>query len=271
MKLEVRHSTRYTYDPPLHGVIQLHRLTPSTFAGQSVLDWSVTCPGAQNGARYRDGAGDVAQLVSIRGEVSEVEVHVEGRVETFDTAGVLRDHRERVPPSVYLRSSVQTKADEPLRALAADTLAGIDPGNALGRAHALMNAVADAVAYEPGRTEASTTAAEALEIGAGVCQDHAHVLIALAHRAGIPARYANGYLNASDDGTLHEAAHAWAELYLPDLGWVGFDPSNRCCPNEHYIRLGSGFDALDAAPIRGVSTGASSEEMDVSVSVQAQQ
>ena len=107
---------------------------------------------------------------------------------------------------------------------------------------------------------AHTTAAEALSGGEGVCQDHTHALIAVAHAANIPARYVTGYLQADADGTQHGASHAWAELFVPELGWVGFDAANRCCPDERYIRLGSGYDAQDAAPIRGVVQGSTPEE-----------
>ncbi len=82
----------------------------------------------------------------------------------------------------------------------------------------------------------------------------------MAHAAGIPARYVTGYLQADEDGQQHEASHAWAELFVPELGWVGFDAANRCCPDERYIRLGSGYDAQDAAPIRGVVQGSTPEE-----------
>jgi transglutaminase-like putative cysteine protease len=128
--------------------------------------------------------------------------------------------------------------------------------------------VADAIAYRPGATHAHTTAAEALALGEGVCQDHAHALIACARSRGIPARYVSGYLFATQDGVPHEAAHAWAELHVPGLGWVGFDPANRCCPDARYIRLGSGLDAQDAAPIRGIARGGGREAMDVTVAVQ---
>lgn len=156
--------------------------------------------------------------------------------------------------------------------LAATALDNIPEAEPLRRAHALSDAVADAIAYEPGMTEHGTTASEALALGSGVCQDHAHALIACALISGIPARYVCGYLFATADGSAHEASHAWAELYVADLGWVGFDASNRVCPDERYIRLGSGADAIDAAPIRGVARGMGGEEMDVSVSItQAQQ
>jgi transglutaminase-like putative cysteine protease len=78
-------------------------------------------------------------------------------------------------------------------------------------------------------------------------------------------------LQAGADGQAHEAAHAWAELWLSGLGWVGFDPANRCCPDARYIRLGSGMDAPDAAPIRGIARGVSREAMDVTVAVTASQ
>lgn len=131
--------------------------------------------------------------------------------------------------------------------------------------------MADAIAYRPGATHAHTTAAEALALGEGVCQDHAHALIAVARLAGMPARYVSGYLFASLDGQPHEAAHAWAEVHIAGLGWVGFDPANRCCPDERYIRLGSGADSREAAPIRGVSRGNTAERLDVSVAVHSVQ
>ncbi len=85
----------------------------------------------------------------------------------------------------------------------------------------------------------------------------------------MPARYVTGYLMTRGDGSLEEASHAWAEILVAGLGWVGFDAANRCCPDERYIRLGSGRDARDAAPIRGVSRGGGVEALDVSVSVSA--
>ncbi|MGL6211115.1 MAG: transglutaminase-like domain-containing protein, partial [Paracoccaceae bacterium] len=110
---------------------------------------------------------------------------------------------------------------------------------------------------------------EALAQGAGVCQDHAHVLIAAARHLGLPARYVSGYLLVTGDTS--EAAHAWAEVHVKGLGWVGFDPTNRCCPDARYIRLGSGLDAQDAAPIRGVSQGLGEESLMVTVAVLSDQ
>ena len=263
MRLTVDHVTRYSYGQPARSVVQSHRLTPSNFAGQRAIDWEVTVSGGRKGAQHRDGAGDLVQGWTIPGPVSEVTVHVRGTVETSDLAGVLRSHRETVAPDCYLRETPATEADVALEQLAQ----GVTAPDALSLAHALSAAVSNAIAYHPGVTHAHTTAAEALALGEGVCQDHAHALIALARFRGIPARYASGYLFATEDGTMHEAAHAWAELHVTGLGWVGFDPANRCCPDERYIRLGSGFDAQDAAPIRGMARGGGGESMDVSVAI----
>lgn len=266
MLLSVDHLTRYTYDSPVRAVVQSHRLTPARFDGQRVLSWTVSVSGGETGGAFRDGAGDLVQGWTVKGPVSAIEVRVQGQVETHDLAGVLRGHRELVPPMAYLRATPATKADASLMALA-ETAAQDDP---LSQAHALAFAVAGAIAYRPGTTHSHTTAAEALAQGEGVCQDHAQALIACARHLGVPARYVAGYLCSAQDGQPHEASHAWAELHVPGYGWIGFDPANRCCPDDRYIRLGSGLDAAEAAPIKGIARGRGAESMDVTVAIQSQ-
>lgn len=265
MRLTVRHVTTYQFDPPRRALVQSHRLTPSAFEGQQATRWQVEVPGAWTGAAFRDGAGDWIETVSLLGPVAEVSVAVRGEVETRDLAGVLRGHREAVPPTAYMRTTRATEPDHALRDLAGDALAGA--GDPLDRAHRLSAAVADAIAYAPGETHAHTSASEALALGQGVCQDHAHALIGAAIASDIPARYVIGYLYVEGDEPIGEASHAWAELHVAGLGWVGFDPANRCCADDRYIRLGSGHDATLAAPIRGQSRGAGHERLAVEVSV----
>ncbi|MBA3324015.1 MAG: transglutaminase family protein [Rhodobacteraceae bacterium] len=267
MRLHVSHRTLYRFNAPMRWITQSHRLTPSVCASQRTLDWRITVEGAETGGSFVDGAGDRISTMTLAGPVERVEVRVEGSVETTDTAGILRDHREIVSPRVYLVATEATEPSPALHALMSAALEGAGDDGPLARSHRLAAAVAEAIAYAPGTTEAHTSAAEALERGEGVCQDHAHALIAVAHAAGMPARYVAGYLLTEGDGGLEEASHAWAELYVPSLGWIGFDAANRCCPDERYIRLGSGRDAHEAAPIRGVSRGGGVEEMEVSVVV----
>jgi transglutaminase-like putative cysteine protease len=267
MRLRVDHVTRYHYDHPVRSVVQSHRLTPSRFAGQRVHNWEITVSGGIKGGGFRDGAGDWLQAWTVPGPVSDITVHVRGVVTTTNLSGILKHHREAIPPLAWLRETPPTRVDPAL-----DDLAwSVQGSDGLALAHALSDAVAGAIAYRPGTTHAHTTAAEALALGEGVCQDHTHALIACARARELPARYVSGYLQATEKGAPHEASHAWAEIWVEGLGWIGFDASNRCCPDEHYIRLGCGTDAREAAPIRGIARGNGNEHLDVTVEVEAVQ
>ncbi len=145
---------------------------------------------------------------------------------------------------------------------------------AIAALHALMWALHNAVAYEPGYTDMETTAGEALARGSGVCQDHAHLFIAGARVLGLPTRYVSGYLYCEPDMNGRGAAlasHAWAESFVDDLGWVSFDTTNSRCATDAYVRLAVAFDYAGAAPIRGVRRGGGIEEMTVRVQVVQQQ
>jgi len=130
-----------------------------------------------------------------------------------------------------------------------------------------MAAIRERVAYVTGVTGTETTATQALADGQGVCQDHAHIFIAAARHAGVPARYVTGYLFL-DDPDHAVAHHAWAEAWVAGLGWVGFDAANGVCPTEHYVRLAAALDARYAAPIRGMHRGGVGESLAVEVKVQ---
>ena len=263
MRLKVDHTSTYRFDPPMRGVVQSLRLKPSQCENQAVVNWNISVEGATVGAGFRDGAGDWVDTAMLLGPVDAVTVHVTGEVETVDKGGVLTGHRERINPEAYLRPTRATQPDRALIELAASA----SDGAPLDRAHALCRAVQSAIAYTPGQTEHGTTAAEALALGHGVCQDHAHALIAVALISEMPARYVTGYLFASEEDGAHEASHAWAELHVPDLGWVGFDASNGACPDDRYIRIGSGGDATEASPIRGVARGGGEEDLSIKVAV----
>jgi transglutaminase-like putative cysteine protease len=173
-----------------------------------------------------------------------------------------------VPDAVYLRVTPFTTVDATLAALA-QSFNRKQP--ALETAHAMMDAVHKAVAYEVGTSHAHTTAPEAFAEGKGVCQDHAHIMIALARQMRIPARYVTGYL-VTGVGASSPAAHAWAELLVPDLGWVGFDAANGQCPTGEYVRVAAGLDAAAVAPVRGTRRGGfGPEELRVEVRVEISQ
>ena len=141
--------------------------------------------------------------------------------------------------------------------------------NDLDTCHALSSAIREAVAYEVGGSETEWTAEEALKAGKGVCQDHSHVFIACAREMDIPARYVSGYLKM-DDRDEQDATHAWAEAHVPDLGWVGFDVSNAISPDMRYVRVATGLDYDEVAPVSGTRFGGAGEKLSVEIEVAQQ-
>lgn len=265
MLVSVCHISRYAYDATARYTVQSLRLTPPSFGGQRVLAWNITAPGIETATKFRDAFHNQAHLISITGDHGNIEIRAEGLVETEDRAGIVRGLTEVVPTRVFLRETEKTTADAAIRALASKVKGvGISMIDGL---HVLMHAVADAVTYEVGVTNAHTSASEALADGRGVCQDHAHIFIAAARSAGVPARYVNGYF-LCEGSAPSEAHHAWAEAFVEGLGWVGFDPANAMCPTDRYVRLATGLDAVSAAPIRGNRRGGAKEALDVLVEVQ---
>ncbi len=129
----------------------------------------------------------------------------------------------------------------------------------------MVHAIVEKVPYAKGSTSVDTVAAEAFELGSGVCQDHAHIFIACCRHLGIPARYVSGYL-FTDDGSLMES-HAWADIWRKDLGWQSFDVSNGVRTNSVHVRLAVGLDYRDACPVSGMRVGGGLETMGVSVLV----
>lgn len=251
MRLRVRHETRYAYDEGASGAVMRLRLMPRATRAQAVLDWSVHV----NAAPLRDwrtgSYGDPEALWRSAGPVREVVIVAQGLVETVDRAGVHLPVDEEVDPRVFLRETPLTRTDDAIAALARNAHC---PEGVLATLHALAGRVHAALSYRPGVTGMATTAAEALELGAGVCQDQAQIFVAAARWLGIPARYVTGYLLDPERFPDAHDSHAWAEGYVEGLGWVGFDCTLGLCPADHHVRLTCGLDAADAAPIRGVAT-----------------
>jgi len=247
MDLLIRHQTTYRYADGAGRVAMRLKLTPGDTPAQTVRDWHVSVNGTTLTHFTANGYGEPEALWMANERIEEAVIVAEGFVETHETYGVLGPLSPRIHPHVYLRETPLTASSEAIRAMAH---ASSDAGGPIARLHALSAAISEAVPYRAGVTTAQTSAAQAFALGAGVCQDHAQIFIAAVRALGIPARYVSGYLLAEGDDALHET-HGWAEALVPDLGWVGFDPSNRVCVTERYVRLTCGLDADDAAPIRG--------------------
>jgi transglutaminase-like putative cysteine protease len=265
MRLLVRHQTAYRYDAPIAAAIQTLRMAPRSYDGMTVLNWRVWSDTRRELPVFADGYGNLTHTHAINHLHDSAAVFVEGEVETTPTHGVVRGTIEPLPPLFFLRRTALTEPDAAIESLARGAAA---QGAILKQLHALLNAVRDKVDYRPGATDSATPAAAALAAGAGVCQDHAHIFIAAARMIGIPARYVGGYLWTGLETREYQASHAWAEAFVHDLGWVGFDPANRICPTEAYIRTSIGLDYWSAAPVRGLRRGVAEESLAVTVTVQ---
>jgi len=257
MRIRVDHATTYGYERPADGVIQALRVQPRDHEGQRVANWRVDVEADGVLRARQDAFGNWLHLFAADQPLTSLTVRVVGEVEVRDMGGVV-PAAEPFAPGVFLRATPLTLPDPALHAWAAET----PPGPVLDRLHGLMARLHERLSFDTQATTVATAASEAFTRAAGVCQDYAHIFIASARSLGIPARYVSGHLARTD---AQEAAHAWAEAFVPDLGWVAFDAANRVCAGESHLRVAVGLDYLDAAPMRGARRGGGQETLSVAV------
>lgn len=264
MKLHITHKTDYAYSEPVGYALQKVRLRPLSSSLQNVLDWTVSVTGGIIETGYSDHFLNHVDLCSLEQGGQSMSISVSGTVETLPTTGVMGQTKGAAPLWLFLQQTPTTLAGAGVKPLS-DIVS--QSSNVLDGLHALSNAVLAAVPYAIGATGADTTVEEALEIGSGVCQDHAQIFVSAARQAGVPARYVSGYLMMNET-VDQDASHAWAEAYVDGLGWVGFDVSNGYSPDERYVRIAIGRDATEASPVKGLRLGNAEESLIVSLQVQ---
>ena len=265
MDLTITHRTSYRYETPVpYGLLQL-RLEPSSGPGQSVENWQNSLEGGRRETAFMDQFQNKVELVSLDAGSKIVTITSQGKVATTDNSGVLGPHRGYVPLWLFRRETPLTKPGPMIEKLAGRFLGSDEDKIAL--LHGLSAAVLDSVKYEVGTTDVSTNAEDALVAGHGVCQDHTHVFLSAARLLGFPARYVGGHLY-SEDQVEQDAGHAWAEAHVDGLGWVGFDIANGISPDDRYVRVATGLDYVDAAPVTGVRHGNGAENLQVVLQVQ---
>ena len=262
MRLAIQHETTYRYESPVQYSIQQLRLTPSSGTSQTVRRWSIDAPGKLDSTF--DAYGNVLHTLVLNKPHSEIRIHVSGEIDTIALVdGQLRDALGPVPLEHYTCATRLTEADGAVRELA-QSVASLDSPRGLIR---LAEEIAQRVKYRPGTAEVTGTASEALALGTGVCQDHAHLMLACCRLRGIPARYVSGYIEPGE--RAHGASHAWVDIWL-GAGWISVDVTHAAFASEIYCRLAAARDYEAAAPIRGRRIGGLEEKLNVSVTVSAQ-
>jgi transglutaminase-like putative cysteine protease len=273
MRLRVAHSSVYSYDPPAAGAIQVLRLTPRNHEGQYVERWRIDVTPDVRLAAHEDAFGNLTHVFTADGPLDELVVEVGGEVETQNSDGVVRGTVERFPPSLFLRDTALTQADAAIRDFA-EQMRATSSGQTLAELHALLDRLYETMAQQgaaddlkPATAAPRNNAAEAFARKRGTAKDLTHVFIGAAHCLGIPARYVGGYFSSADSSAGASTAHGWAEAYVPDLGWVAFDPANGYCPTDGHVRIAIGLDALGAAPVRGTRFGVGAETLAAAIKV----
>jgi transglutaminase-like putative cysteine protease len=261
MRIKVDYATTYDYSLLASDVVQLLRVEPSGHDDQHIVHWRLDTDTDGHLRRGHDAFGNIIHMFYADAPIRRLALHVTGEVDTSETHGVLRGTTEPLPPSVFLRSTALSTADEAICDFARASV-GADP---LATCHAMLTGLYDCMAFDADVTHSHTDAIHAFGLKAGVCQDYSHIFLAAARSLGIPARYVSGHLVRADGLVTQPAGHAWVEAWLDDLGWVGFDPTNGISTSDAYLRVAVGLDYLDAAPVRGARRGGGDETMVVSV------
>jgi transglutaminase-like putative cysteine protease len=280
------HATEFRYDGPVSESYNEVRLRPIHDEMQSCLSFRLVTNPASRGTSYRDSFGNWVHQFNILPEHHHLRVEAESVVlaheaAVFPTAGIKlcdlesrRDELEEefldfLTPSSYVPHVPQL--DELIV-----SACSISDGSASGFVQAASLMIHEKFSYVKGATHVNSSILDSLALGAGVCQDFAHLLLGVVRKKGLPARYVSGYLvpesAASPNAKLQEviggsASHAWAEVYLPDIGWVGLDPTLGKPLGLQHVRIAYGRDYGDVAPVRGVYKGHAGQRLSVDVSL----
>lgn len=275
MRVSVEHVTRLGYTADVVESVMDARLGPRSDVHQRWSSYELRVAPAAAVRRYADSFGNIAHLVTIAKPHRAVEVTMAGQIETLlrDPFRAPRELPQPLTPGEradFLDPSPLVPPGAEITALAAPFQDGA--ADTFATAQKLMRLVYDRFDYVPDVTGVGTTVPEILAHKTGVCQDFAHVLIALCRAIGIPARYVSGYIvrDAASAAPTRGAgaSHAWVEAFTPTHGWRGFDPTNDLVASEHHVKMAIGRDYRDVPPTQGTFRGVADETLTVDVVTQ---
>jgi transglutaminase-like putative cysteine protease len=266
MKLHIEHKTIFTYNKPVRESVGELRLRPRDEAGQTCLSFRVQTDPATSIDPLVDRFGNTIHCYSILPPHNRLVVAAASLVETSSASVIAAPPLSPLQRHDFLSPSQYVPCSDELLSFA--QAHAPHNGSTDQLAFALSHAIFTTCIYEPGSTDISTAADAVLAGRRGVCQDFAHLLIALCRCLGLPTRYVSGYLHdAAVRPDAVAASHAWAEIFLEGHGWLGLDPTHDCAVGSDYVRVALGRDYADAAPARGVYFGDAEDTLEVRVRV----
>ena len=262
----ISHQTIFDFETTPKSVVQRLHLTPPGRPYQRVLEWEVQISGGTIELESDDYHGNHIHLCHHDMASKRIEIACRGRVEVTDTTGIVGAHDNAIPIAQFLNATPLSKPGPLIRRLSKEMndFRKAHEDDDVAILHELSSRILKRIRYTKGTTDTTTTAEEAMKLGSGVCQDHVHAFIAAARLLGYPARYVSGYLMLEETNE-QEASHAWAEAHVASLGWVGLDISNVISPDDRYVKLATGFDYLDVAPVAGVKFGSAEERLSTTI------
>jgi transglutaminase-like putative cysteine protease len=283
MLLEIKHVTEYHYAGPVRESVMELWMQPRKGGGQRLISFQLELDPPSRLFSYADPFGNAVYHFDVPQPHDSLRIEATSAVETSPMGDVplaldlgewdrLRSDFVRGECFDFLRPHGFVEETELLKAfIRRRELDGLkanrDPLTAL---RALNEEIYAAFDYAPGVTEADSPIDVALEAGRGVCQDFTHVMLAICRAWGVPARYVSGYLfndRSEGDRSSPDATHAWVEVFLPSLRWVGFDPTNNVLAGERHVAVAIGRDYADVPPSRGVYKGEADSKLVVGVSI----
>jgi transglutaminase-like putative cysteine protease len=279
MFYSIRHVTRFQYSAAISESLTELRMQPRTEGAQRCLKFDLIIQPRARLQAYRDYRGNVVHHFDIPGKHKELKITADSTIEItpapplpeavgLEVWEALEQAREGHEFWDYLTPSQFVPASPLLDDLIVSWQLDRtdDPLSVLRR---INTAIFENFEYVPKATSVDSPIDHALGDRRGVCQDFAHIMLALLRRLGIPARYVSGYLYHGEfhDRSEVNATHAWIEAWLPELGWIGFDPTNNLLAEERHIRTAIGRDYNDVPPTRGVFKGTANSELSVGVQV----
>lgn len=276
--LAVRHRTVFQYAGPVRNSVNTLHLEPRDFRFQKTLSAFIKVIPTTRLRRFDDLFGNVTHHFEIGGEHSKLEIESMVKVRNLPLSISDRGYGEGAEayddPSIrercgqYLLESRWVSLKPEIWKQALDLT--IAETAVFEKAAAIMRWIENEFTYEPGTTDVETHLEQAFALRKGVCQDFTHVMIGMCRTIGLPARYASGYILTGGRESLvgAQASHAWCEVYLPETGWIGFDPTNAVLADQRYVKIAVGRDYGDVAPIHGSYLGGAGCRMEVEVSVE---
>jgi len=277
----IRHLTRFRYKEPVSESIMEVRMHPRSDHSQHCLSFSLSVSPRCRVFTYRDHYGNNVHHFDIPGDHDQLVIVAESLVEqqiqmdvpaflapeawgALDALVAQGDYGEMLLPSAFVQFT-------PALLELAKKLNAVRRDDPLMVVHELNKSLYEYFEYVPRSTRVDSPIDEAIASRKGVCQDFAHTMIALLRHVGIPARYVSGYLyrgREDHDRSLPDASHAWVEVLLPHLNWVGVDPTNDLIAYNRHIRTAVGRDYADVPPTHGVYRGKTESELYVAVHVE---